>query len=261
MKCVPDIVFDPEQNLALDLYLPDDLSASACVIYAHGGDFTSGGRDDPDAAYVAAPLVEAGFAVASVSYRLKAKADTYEQQDKERIEAYKLRSAKVGLTLSSKLYGHRFIAAMEDISRAIEFLWVEGKRLGIRQRKVGLFGVASGGIAGLGLAYPPTHWGHRVSQPDAVVALGAAIVQPWRIVPDGPTCMMINDVNDELVDIADPQIGVARAETQDAPITLREVELGPHASLTDLVLDGADAQGVPYIQHVLDQFARLVDDE
>lgn len=260
MKCVPDIVYEPEQKLALDLYLPDNLTARACVIYAHGGDFTFGARDAQEVPYFAAALVDAGFAMASVTYRLKPKAELFDEIDRDRIEAYKARSAKIGLSLSSKLYGHRFIAAMEDISRAIEFLWVEGGRLGIQHRKTGLLGTSAGGIASLGLAYPPTHWSHKTSKPDAVVAIGSAIVQPWRLTDEGPPCLLIHDTADDVIAVSNPQLGVSRAEVASAPIALMEVSLGAHKTLADLVLDGADENGVPYMQSVIDQFARLVDD-
>lgn len=260
MKCVPDILYEPSRDLALDLYLPDNLKASACIIYAHGGGFTRGARHHVEAPHIALPLVEAGFAVASISYRLQTKPAVFDPQDRERIEAYKQRSAKVGLTLSSRLYGHRFIAAMEDMSRAVEFLWVEGAGLGIRHPKVGVVGVSAGGIAGLGLAYPPTHWGHRVSKPEAVVSIGAALVQPWRLVEDGPPCLMIHGPNDRVIDISNPRLAAERAQQVGAPVTLLDTGVPGHNTQVDVVLDGKTADGVPYMQLVLDHFARLVDD-
>lgn len=260
MKCVSDIVFDRHANLALDLYLPDNLSASACVIYAHGGGFRKGSRDEEVAAHFAQVMTDAGFALASISYRLGTGLDAFSEKDQGYIQAYSGRSGKVGLTLSPKLYGAAFLAALEDMSKAIEYLWVEGAALGIAQRKVGVLGVSAGGIAGLALAYPPTHWMVRVSKPDAVVAISSAIVQPWRLEEGGPPCLMIHGPQDRVIDIANPEIGALRAEQSGAPVQLINTGVPGHATQVDVVLDGADVDGVPYMQRVLDQFAVLLED-
>lgn len=259
MKCVADIVYDPDAHLALDLYLPDDLTATACVIYAHGGGFRRGARHHVEAAHFAQHLTDAGFAVASISYRLGTGTDAFSQKDQDYIEAYAARGAKLGLRMSPKLYGTAFMAAMEDMSKAIEYLWVEGAALGIAQRKIGVLGVSAGGIAGLALAYPPTHWAVRVSKPDAVVAISSAIVQPWRIEEDGPPCMMIHGPQDRIISIEDAQIGAMRAEQAGAPVTLIDTAVPGHATQVDVVLDGADAEGVPYMQTVIAHFGHLLD--
>ncbi|WP_298299622.1 alpha/beta hydrolase [uncultured Litoreibacter sp.] len=260
MKCVSDIVYDTQNDLAFDLYLPDDLKASACVIYAHGGGFRKGRRDGDEVAHFATALTEAGFAMASVTYRLGTTADAFTDKEQGYIEAYMGRTEKLGLTLSPNLYGAAFIAAMEDLSRAVEYLWVEGEGLGIAHRKLGILGVSAGGIAGLALAYPPTHWMQRVSRPDAVVAISAAIVQPWRLEEDGPACLLIHGPQDRVINISNARVGAQRAEGVQAPVTLIDTGVPGHATQVDAVLDGVDAQGQPIMQMVLDQFARLVDD-
>lgn len=260
MKCVPDIVYNADAALALDLYLPDNLSATACIIYAHGGGFRRGARNNPETPHFAQALTDAGFAMASISYRLGTGLDAFSQKDQDYITAYAGRSGKVGLTLSPKLYGPAFMAAMEDMSRAIEYLWVEGAALGIAKRKVGVLGVSAGGIAGLALAYPPTHWMVRVSKPDAVVAISSAFVQPWRLAEDGPPCLMFHGPQDRIIDISNAEIAALRAEQSGAPVHLINTGVPGHATQVDLVLDGADAEGVPYMQQVLDEFAVLLDD-
>jgi len=177
---------DADNHLALDLYLPDSLRAEACVIYAHGGGFLSGGRGHVEAVHFAKHFTDAGFALASVSYRLGTPAATFNARDQGYIEDDAARSARIGLTLSPKLYGPAFFAAMEDLSKAVSFLWMEGPSIGVATPKVGILGVSAGGIAALALAYPPALWRHRVSRPDAVVAISAAFVQPWRLEEDGP---------------------------------------------------------------------------
>jgi len=116
MKCLPDIVYDADNHLALDLYLPDTLRAEACVIYAHGGGFLTGGRDHVEAAHC---------------YRLGTPAAAFNARDQGYIEDDMARSARIGLTLSPKLYGPAFFAAMEDLSKAVSFLWMEGPSIGV----------------------------------------------------------------------------------------------------------------------------------
>lgn len=261
MKCVSDIVYDPRHNLELDLYLPDSLTADACVIYVHGGGFRNGDRADVESGHFAQKLTESGLAMASISYRLRTELEAFEHQDAEQITAHMARTEKVGLSLSPRLYGPSMIAAMEDMSNAIEYLWVEGDRLGITSRKLGILGVSAGGIAGLALAYPAMPWMRRVSRPDAVVAISAALVHPWRLEAGGPPCLMFHGPNDRVIDIGNAQLGAARAQQVGASVALIDTKVKGHASQVDEVLDGTHPDGTPYMQMVIDQFARLrVDD-
>jgi acetyl esterase/lipase len=260
MKCVSDIVYDPDNGLAFDLFLPDNLKADACILFAHGGGFRRGSRETPEAGHFADRLTREGFAVASVSYRLRTGLDAFDDEDRPNIEAYMARSKKVGLSLSPNLYGPEFIAAMEDLSKAIEYLWVEGMGLGIASRKVGVLGVSAGGIAGLALAYPPMQWTRRVSKPDAVVAISSAIVQPWRLEEDGPTCLMLHGPQDRIIDLGNAQLGAARAEQVKAPVKLINTGVKGHMTQVDAALDGSYEDGTPYMQMIIDQFARLRDD-
>jgi len=257
MKCVSDIVYDPRHKLELDLYLPDNLTADGCVIYAHGGGFRRGHRAHVETGHFASRLTEAGFAMASISYRLRTELDAFSEEDVAHIQAQMVRSEKVGLNLAPNLYGASFIAAMEDMSNAIEYLWVEGERLGIGSRKLGVLGVSAGGIAGLALAYPPMQWVRRVSRPDAVVAISSAVVHPWRLEADGPPCLMFHGPNDRIIDIGNAQLGAARAQQVGAPVTLIDTKVKGHVSQVDEVLDGTHPDGTPYMQMVIDQFARL----
>lgn len=261
MKCVPDIVYDETHNLALDLYLPENLKAEACVIYAHGGGFRKGARDEVEAGYFAERLTAEGFAMASISYRLRVGIESYTAEDQEAIEAYLVRSKKVGLTLSPTLYGAAFIAAMEDMSRAIEFLWVEGAGLGIATRKIGVIGISAGGIAGLALAYPPMQWTRRVSRPDAVVSICGALVQPWRLEADGPPCMMIHGPKDRVIGYENVKIAAARAEQVGAPVALINTGVRGHNTQVDAALDGKDRSGRTYMDMILYHFAELHDDD
>ncbi|MEM6408972.1 MAG: hypothetical protein AAF700_11200 [Pseudomonadota bacterium] len=260
MKCVPDLRFDAEHDLSFDLYLPDQMKAKACVVYAHGGGFRKGSRHDGAAEQFAVHLTEVGFAMASVSYRLGTPMTAFSPERQSYISSYMHRTASVGLSLSSKLYGPAFIAALEDLSRAIEYLWVEGSNLGITTRKTGLLGISAGGIAGLSLAFPPTHWQVRLVKPDAVVAISSAIVQPWRLSEKGPPCLMLHGPNDRITPMRDAEFGAARAEQVGAPVRLIETGVPGHATQVDAVLDGAtDRGGTRFIDLIIYQYEAMLD--
>ncbi len=53
-------------SLKLDLYLPDLVEGSTLVIWVHGGAWRRGSKDNPSIK----PLVEKGYSIASVDYRL-----------------------------------------------------------------------------------------------------------------------------------------------------------------------------------------------
>jgi acetyl esterase/lipase len=99
--------------LLLDLYLPTgrpDVSLKPkLVVWIHGGAWRSGSRSDMPLA----PLVEQGYAVASVDYRLTTVAP--------------------------------FPAQVHDIKAAIRYLRAEHERLGIGTRRIAVVGSSAGG--------------------------------------------------------------------------------------------------------------------
>jgi len=109
------------------------------------------------------------------------------------------------------------------------------------------------------LAYPPAHWRHRVSRPDAVVALSSAFVQPWELDAEGPSCLLINGAQDRVIHLRNAQIAAMRAEHVGAPVALHTTDVPGHLSQIDLVLEGRTRHEEPYMQLVLDEFARLRD--
>ena len=55
-----------DMTLTLDLYLPESPKDAILIVWVHGGAWRSGSKDNPSIK----PLVEKGYAVASVDYRL-----------------------------------------------------------------------------------------------------------------------------------------------------------------------------------------------
>jgi len=100
-----------EREIKLDLYRPPKASGSSpLIIWVHGGGWRSGSKDLP---YYVAPLLEHGYAVASVEYRLS----------KEAV----------------------FPAAIEDCRAAVSYLRLNAKRLKLNPGRIGAWGRSAGG--------------------------------------------------------------------------------------------------------------------
>ena len=102
-----------EAPLLLDLYLPADAPAGAAgpklIVWLHGGAWRSGSRSFMPLS----PLVEQGYAVASVDYRLTPVAP--------------------------------FPAQAQDVKAAIRYLRANQERLGVDGRRIALAGSSAGG--------------------------------------------------------------------------------------------------------------------
>ncbi len=256
MKLVPDITYDHTIGLSFDLYLPQDLRAKASIVYAHGGG--AEGRRGVEVGHFAQRLTDAGFALIAPSYRLNVDLEEFPESEAEIIETFQQRSRKVGLKLPGSMIGAQFVATMEDLSRLIEHLWVEGGALGLTSRKVGVLGVSGGGVAALGLAYPPLQWANRLSRPDAVVALSSAVAQPWRLEETGPPCLLLNGENDPVIDLRNVELAAARAEQVGAPLYLVKTGTSGNTSQVDAALDGSDSKGRSYMDMLIGQFEILL---
>lgn len=109
-EMTPDIVYtETEQGpLSLDLYMPE-ASNPPLVVWIHGGAWRFGSKADPQAL----PIVEQGFALASVAFRQSTDAP--------------------------------FPAQMHDIKAAIRFLRANASRFGYRADRIAVWGHSSGG--------------------------------------------------------------------------------------------------------------------
>lgn len=101
---------DPEGPHRLDVYLPTGPGPHATVIWVHGGGWQTGDEDDM---WNVSRLVCAGFAVASIDYRLSGEAI--------------------------------FPAAIEDVQTAVRFLRVSAARFELDPERFAIFGSSAGG--------------------------------------------------------------------------------------------------------------------
>ena len=98
-----------EQVLKLDVYRPDGKIRTPLIVWVHGGAWRSGSKKEMPLG----KLVEEGYAVASVDYRLSTQA--------------------------------KFPAQIHDIKAAIRFLRVQGQQWGLLPKKIVIAGDSAGG--------------------------------------------------------------------------------------------------------------------
>lgn len=254
---IPDIVYcqRPTGPLALDLYLPESVSARALILFAHGGGFTRGARDTPDTRAMAARLNSAGFAMASVSYRLGGGfADLPESYHKP-VRQNRRATIQAGLTLKPRLFGAAFEVARQDIGEALSYLRAHLASWQIESDRVGFLGISAGAIAGLSLAYPPENL-PSPARPDALFALSGAMVQPWRLHRDGPPCLMLNSVFDRIIPPENAARVAATAKACDAPVTALTCQRKGHNAPVIALNEDSDETGTPYWEQMVGFFAR-----
>lgn len=113
VKTLQDITYATvdDRKLPLDLYLPASVNKPVpLVIWIHGGGWRGGSKDNPGRAL---PLLERGYAVASVEYRLSGEAI--------------------------------FPAAIEDCKAAVSFLRLNAAKYNLAPDRFGVWGASAGG--------------------------------------------------------------------------------------------------------------------
>ncbi|WP_022705292.1 alpha/beta hydrolase [Pseudorhodobacter ferrugineus] len=253
MRVLEGLCFAPEHRLVLDAYCPTG-PARAVVLYLHGGGFLKGSRNEPMVHDLAKRLIPQGVAVVSPDYRLRTGLAAFSVQDAKQIAAMQARSKAIGLTLAARLCGPAMIAAMRDIGAAMAAL-----QAGLVPEVAGLpmvcVGVSAGGIASLSLAYPPPH--ETLPRPDAVLSIAGAMVQPWRLAPNGPPCVMLHGSKDRVIGPENPRFAAQRAQGQGADLHLIETGIEGHNPQISAFLNGVDAQGQPYFDLLTSLLAQV----
>lgn len=244
-------------DLCLDAWLPESAAdLRRTILFAHGGGFRKGRRKGHPAEDLAARLVPGGAAVLSASYRVNTSAAAFPAEDRRRIRAARLRSQRVGLSLSPSLCGPAFMAAVEDLSEAVGWARADAGRLGLRG-PVAMIGVSAGAIAGAALIHPPAGWEERLNAPDALIALTGAVVQPWRLAAGRAPILMFHGSADRIIPPTDIDLAERRARAKGADLTVLRTGVRGHNRQIGVVLDGCDPDGQPWFARITDLLGSL----
>ena len=250
MRIIENITYvkRPAENLALDLYLPYR-TPRATVVFAHGGGFQKSTRSSAEVLPLARRFTRDGYAFASITYRLNTPLEAFELQYRKAIRSNRKRSVESGLTTSKRLMGPAFEVARLDLGAAVAFMKSRNSDWDIATSSVFMVGVSAGGIAALSLAYPPENL-PTTCQPDAVLGLGAAMVQPWCLSPNGVSCLMLHSTMDRIIRPQNTAMVEKAARQAEAPLRTMFCARRGHAAPVEALLNDKDKTGRPYWTHM-----------
>lgn len=234
------------QHKHFDLWLPQG-RPRATVLYLHGGGFRKGDRGEPFLPDLSRILIPRGFALASGSYRLGATMADLPREDRPHVRRMMAASGRSGLRLSSRLYGPAFVAALFDASDVIRDVEVASDGAPIV-----ILGMSAGGILGLSLVHPPKIWEGRLARPSGVLAVSAAMVQPWCLRAGGPPSVMLHGSLDRIIPLADARLAGRVAAERGARLSVIETGEPGHVRQLELLLTGRRADGRPWLHLLMD---------
>jgi hypothetical protein len=255
MTPVIDQPYGPAPWQAMDLFLPHGYKGDqirGVVAYLHGGGFRKGDRKDPIVQQLIPAVLDRGLAFASVGYRLGAGMADLPPERHAPTRAMMRASARAGLSLSPKLYGPTFVAALWDISAALAALGSGAMSPRLAGSPVILLGNSAGGIAALSLAHPPAVWARDLLRPSAVFAVSAAMVQPWCLRAGGPPCRIMTARRDRIIPPQDARLAQAVARTRGADLALIETGIPGHNAQLTALAGGRDPFDRPWLDRLWD---------
>lgn len=198
-----------ETALLLDLHTPSGVKQPPLIVYVHGGAWRAGSKSDVPIA----GLLDHGFAIASVDYRLSTQA--------------------------------RFPAQVHDIKAAIRFLRAKAATFGINTEKIAIIGSSAGGHLAALVGVTNGHRdlegrvGDHLDQSSAVSATvsfyGASNLQSilGQSTEFGLTIripalkLLLGDVPEKVPDLAKLASPVAHLDKQDPPLLLLHGDADP----------------------------------
>lgn len=125
------------QELKLDVYMPEDsLAEHPCLVFAFGGGFKMGARDEASYQKFLTEMAENGIVGVSIDYRLGLK----DKKIKNLIQLAKILENSVNM-------------AVEDMSSAVEFVLKNAADLKVNTKQIMLSGSSAGAITALQTDY------------------------------------------------------------------------------------------------------------
>lgn len=125
------------QELKLDVYMPEDsLNEHPCIVFAFGGGFKKGARDEASYQKFLTEMAENGIVGVSIDYRLGLK----DKKIKNLIQLAKILENSVNM-------------AVEDMASAVEFVLKNAADLKVNTKQIMLSGSSAGAITALQTDY------------------------------------------------------------------------------------------------------------
>jgi acetyl esterase/lipase len=182
---------DQDQVLLLDLYVPDDdtLAQRPAIVFAHGGGFTGGNKDEPGITALAIAFAERGYVTASISYRIRPSGTPGSPMMQDLIVD----------SLTGEL-PPAMHDAQHDMQAAVRWMRKEAATYGIDPAVVIAAGVSAGASMALEAAFNPDDEGTSGSpgfdpSVSAAVSISGA-TDPRRIEPGAPPIKLFNGTHD-----------------------------------------------------------------
>lgn len=215
-----------DSTLYLDVYRPTVQRADkAVVMTVFGGGFIIGTRDDKLQRKTAELLVERGFTVISIDYRLGLK-------DQAMVEKYQ------GLTKLDKLFQYCIDIATEDCAEAIAWVCAHAEELDIDPSKLVLEGCSAGAITVLQLDYCRCNG----------LTPAAALPEGWKPAAVVPYSGGVMCRKSELKYATEPAPTLLMHGTKDKIVAYNSFGLPFHSKLfgANKVSKAMDRQGIPH---------------
>ncbi|TRD22424.1 alpha/beta hydrolase [Palleronia caenipelagi] len=248
LRGTPDTIGFAErgaETLKMDIYHTGG-PARPGVLYAYGGGFVKGARENERQSALIARLLHDGWAVVVPDYRRGAPPEALAQPLLRQVRQAARQARSEGVGLARKLMGHRLFLASEDISDALRYCRLNWGALGLTGPRLAMIGVSAGGLAGNTLCHPPVPWQGRFEQPDAMVSLAAPVVHPFALRRDAPPVWVLHGQRDRILPVGDSARIAARAPEAGAPVEVQMPPDAPHIQITRYLLQRTVAPGQTY---------------
>lgn len=202
-----------EEVLCADLAHPG--GTAPLVLLAHGGGFRKGTRHNLGLGRIGAALNAAGFATATVDYRLNTELAELPEDVQPTLTQNIRRVKRRGLPVPDNLMSPRMMGAVIDLGDAVSHFSARAEEYGISGAPM-IAGVSAGAIAGITLGHPPE--GITLPRPAAVISIVGLVPFPWNLSANGAPVLMIGAGMDRVIPAQSLPIAGRWAARSGAPL-------------------------------------------